>query len=712
MPDKDIITIAIDPQGGGENSIAGSHPSQVAAPNGLVDKDLILQIALEIEKVLEGRGMRVAMTRKSDRNLAKAKRSQVARDAAASLFVSLGFSASEDPNEQGVKAIVHPDADAGSSKLAEDLQQALSVAVGHPRLGIKRRKHAVLRPDRLPEGTPACELAIAYLSNPAEADRLADPAHLQGIAHVIADVLWDSAGGAYPRIEEPEATRPEPKRMPTAEVLKSQDLPAEKLQNREDFNMATIVIDPGHGGTADLPCSSKNNAVGPVFGTLEKSLTLDVGLRLDRELRNRGHNVTLTRSTDVNVAGRERAKIAQRLNADVFVSIHFNGSTGHNAQGTETFIHRRHSSTGDSASLCRSVQAAVLRATGLRDRNALHPPHFVKKAGFCVVNPRDHSANTAAVLTEISFLDRADEERRLQRDSYRDEIAFSLAEGIEAYLTPETSVSPGLEDADVEDAFALSDWESAAEGSAFLQAEPQEYGDGVEQGGHAIAGATPGVSPSIDAGVRDIARALSAAPPSTRADPDERGEETHLNGSDAPDFSGFGQDVDADARTLGQVFGPSMAALTSFDHPAFADFVRSLNLRHFQPIELLFLGSSHGNPGSDCHNLNELPPRHLWSRIAATIQMLDEIRARLGGPIRILSGYRNEAYNACVGGKPGSLHKQFNALDWTSTVGDVPQWHAIAKQVRASDPKFLGGIGDYPSRNFVHIDTRGHQADF
>jgi N-acetylmuramoyl-L-alanine amidase len=130
--------------------------------------------------------------------------------------------------------------------------------------------------------------------------------------------------------------------------------------------MARIVIDPGHGGSQTIPGDSTwNNAVGP-NGTLEKNLTLDVGLRVHQLLKNAGHDVQLTRDSDVNLRLRDRAKVAKNISATAFVSIHFNGSTGHNAQGTETLVHTNYSAL--SARLSLAVQDALLPVTGLKDR--------------------------------------------------------------------------------------------------------------------------------------------------------------------------------------------------------------------------------------------------------------------------------------------------------------------------------------------------------
>jgi N-acetylmuramoyl-L-alanine amidase len=64
--------------------------------------------------------------------------------------------------------------------------------------------------------------------------------------------------------------------------------------------MATICIDPGHGGTRKVGGSSPNNATGPP-GTKEKALTLVIGLAARDVLSRRGHTVFVTRASDVNL---------------------------------------------------------------------------------------------------------------------------------------------------------------------------------------------------------------------------------------------------------------------------------------------------------------------------------------------------------------------------------------------------------------------------
>jgi Peptidase M15 len=211
-----------------------------------------------------------------------------------------------------------------------------------------------------------------------------------------------------------------------------------------------------------------------------------------------------------------------------------------------------------------------------------------------------------------------------------------------------------------------------------------------------------------------VARILAGRrenPYATHEDQNDLWEAEGISAADAIDFSRFGDDATADAQLLARMFSGHEAALSSFDHEAFAEFINSLGLRYFKPVELLFLGASN-EPGGVCAGRNQLPARNLWPNIANTAKMLDEIRHRLGATIQILSGYRNDGYNSCVRGERGSLHKKFNAIDWTSNSGSVSSWRDIAHAVRASNRAFEGGVGYYPSKRFIHIDTRGYRADW
>ena len=107
--------------------------------------------------------------------------------------------------------------------------------------------------------------------------------------------------------------------------------------------LGTIVLDPGHGGEAKLGGSSANNATS-VSGVKEKKLTLDFCLILQEELvkaaakKNKQIKVVLTRTSDINVGIRDRARVAAQNKANLFLCLHFNGLEDKSVRGVETFF--------------------------------------------------------------------------------------------------------------------------------------------------------------------------------------------------------------------------------------------------------------------------------------------------------------------------------------------------------------------------------------
>lgn len=89
---------------------------------------------------------------------------------------------------------------------------------------------------------------------------------------------------------------------------------------------AKIVIDPGHGGRDP-------GAIG-VNGLSEKTVNMDISLKLQKELVNRGYQVVLTRTSDKKISLDERVLFKEANKADLFVSIHANSYHNTSAKGS------------------------------------------------------------------------------------------------------------------------------------------------------------------------------------------------------------------------------------------------------------------------------------------------------------------------------------------------------------------------------------------
>ncbi|OUM96730.1 MAG: hypothetical protein A9Z00_03880 [Thermobacillus sp. ZCTH02-B1] len=173
-----------------------------------------------------------------------------------------------------------------------------------------------------------------------------------------------------------------------------------------------VVIDAGHGG--------KDPGAPSVNGRYEKEFNLAVALKVYK-LLEQDELVTpyLTRSEDVFVDLYERARYANRIGADLFISIHANRITKSSVTGVETYYNRPESKT-----LADVMHRRLLKATGLADRS-------VRTANFVVIR----ETTMPAVLLECGYLSNANDAKLLFTESVQDRIAAEIVAGIKEYLT-------------------------------------------------------------------------------------------------------------------------------------------------------------------------------------------------------------------------------------------------------------------------------------
>lgn len=148
----------------------------------------------------------------------------------------------------------------------------------------------------------------------------------------------------------------------------------------------------------------------------------------------------------------------------------------------------------------------------------------------------------------------------------------------------------------------------------------------------------------------------------------------------------------------------------------FEQFIDRLGLRHFKGSEFTPYWSRLKNGVA-----NSVPPMSLWNNIIKTIIILDALRHENGVAITLLSTYRSPRYNTAIGGEPASFHMKFMAIDFSCEDGHPESWAEQLKGLRgqsfnlpgnAGNFIFSGGIGVYPTNGFVHVDTRGYDANW
>jgi N-acetylmuramoyl-L-alanine amidase len=252
----------------------------------------------------------------------------------------------------------------------------------------------------------------------------------------------------YPRVAED----------PLLTLIESDSKTTPAYKDGAVSRLATIVIDPGHGGE-DPGARGRH-------GTYEKNVTLMIGRRLKKLIdAEPGMRAMLTRDGDYYLSLAARVEKARRVKADLFVSIHADAFVQPYARGSSVFALSERRATSEAARwLAKSENDADLIGgvnLDVKDRylaktlldlsqtatidyslklgqsvlselgrvNTLHRGR-VEQASFAVLKAPD----VPSILVETAFISNPQEEKRLTDDAYQDRLAHAILAGIKRYL--------------------------------------------------------------------------------------------------------------------------------------------------------------------------------------------------------------------------------------------------------------------------------------
>ena len=147
----------------------------------MYEKDVVLPISLAVRNALVARGVKVVMTRADDRFIELDNRARIANRARPDLFVSIHADSAPSRSARGYTLYAARAASKKSIFLAKRIDRSLA-ATGVSSRGLRRADYRVL----VKTNCPAVLVEVGYLSNSAEARRLATDRHRQAIAEAIA----------------------------------------------------------------------------------------------------------------------------------------------------------------------------------------------------------------------------------------------------------------------------------------------------------------------------------------------------------------------------------------------------------------------------------------------------------------------------------------------------------------------------------------------
>ena len=212
-------------------------------------------------------------------------------------------------------------------------------------------------------------------------------------------------------------------------ILKVRNASADVMEYMPVANKI-IVLDAGHGGI-DPGAMNKDNTI------LEKDVNLEITKKLRDLLESSGATVIMTREKDVSLYQEDgnktirqkynenlknRKKIIDESNADIFVSIHLNAFEQSKYSGAQTFYPK---GKDDGKELAQFIQDELKRVVDKENNRKIKPRDDI----YLLKN-----TNMPSVLIECGFLSNEKESQLLADSKYQDKIAWAIYVGIQKYL--------------------------------------------------------------------------------------------------------------------------------------------------------------------------------------------------------------------------------------------------------------------------------------
>jgi N-acetylmuramoyl-L-alanine amidase len=358
-----------------------------------------------------------------------------------SLSALVGKLRSDDPNIAGMRVSQHG---TGVVRLVIDLKQPIAPQSFSLKPTAPYQHRWVL--DLYPV-TPPDPLAQLIEQRLADLERRVGNAGDKTSTDPLGDLL--AQRGQVPKAPSPPSATP--------------SQPAHRGGSSMGERLIVVALDPGHGG-------EDPGAIGP-GGTFEKNVVLQIAQRLRDRINNTRVNglpmrAFMTRDGDFFVPLHERVRKAQRVNADLFISIHADAFYSPRPQGASVYALSTRGATSAAARWMankenssdqigginvkvkdNSIRSALIDMSTTAQINdslkvgsamlgevgkvgRLHKPR-VEQANFAVLRAPD----IPSVLVETAFISNPDEEKRLRSAAYQNQLADAMLRGVVRYFT-------------------------------------------------------------------------------------------------------------------------------------------------------------------------------------------------------------------------------------------------------------------------------------
>ncbi len=215
-------------------------------------------------------------------------------------------------------------------------------------------------------------------------------------------------------------------------------------EGRSPGSAYVVCIDPGHQdkansdtepigpGSKTMKAKVTGGATGAVTKQREADFALAVSLKLKALLEKQGVKVVMTRTTGaVDISNAQRADVANKAGADLFIRVHADGNTNGDIRGLSTLYPAGNDwvtpISAKSLLAAKAVHSELLLETGAIDRGIVSRKDI---SGF-------NWSKVPSIIVECGFLSNPTEDKLLASDAYRNKLASGMSKGIMNYLKGE-----------------------------------------------------------------------------------------------------------------------------------------------------------------------------------------------------------------------------------------------------------------------------------